>query len=128
MASLELKAYRFRPDDPITLGEFSQMVVNGLQLPLSITASHFTDVPRGHPAFKFIETLYDYSTQSKEPFFDFESSDSFQTTLAQPEKHVSGVQAVKILSSLIQQKFSSQFEIDTALKRGEAAMLIHKLL
>ena len=128
LASLELKAYQFRPDDPITLGEFSQMVVNGLQIPLSITASHFTDVPRGHPAFKFIETLYDYSTQSKEPFFDFESSDGFQNTLAHPEKHVSGVQAVKILSSLIQQKFSSQFEIDTALNRGEAAMLIHKLL
>ena len=41
------------------------MAVNGLQIPLSITASHFTDVPRGHPAFKYIETLYDYSTQSK---------------------------------------------------------------
>jgi hypothetical protein len=65
------------------------MVVNGLQIPLSITASHFTDVPRGHPAFKYIETLYDYSTQSKEPFFDFDPSDGFKTALAHPEKHVS---------------------------------------
>ena len=70
------------------------MVVNGLQIPLSITASHFTDVPRGHPAFKYIETLYDYSTQSEEPFFDFEQV----MILRRPsltEKHVTGVQAVK---------------------------------
>ena len=128
LASLRLEAYRFRPDEPITLGEFSKMVVNGLQIPLSITASHFTDVPRGHPAFKYIETLYDYSTQSEEPFFDFEPSDDFKTALAHPEKHVSGVQAVKILSGLLQQEFSSQFKIDTDLTRGEAALLIHQLL
>ena len=128
LASTELKAYRFRPDEPITLGEFSQMVVNGLQVPLSITASHFTDVPRGHSAFKYIETLYDYSTQSKEPFFDFEPGDDYKTALAHPEKHVSGVQAVKILAGLLQQKVSSQLKIDTDLTRGEAAILIHKFL
>ena len=128
LASLRLEAYRFRPDEPITLGEFSKMVVNGLQIPLSITASHFTDVPRGHPAFKYIETLYDYSTQSEEPFFDFEPSDDFKTALAHPEKHVRGVQAVKILSGLLQQDVLSQLEKDADITRGEAAILIHELL
>ena len=128
LASHELKAYRFRPDEPITLSEFCQMVVNGLQIPLSITASHFTDVPRGHPAFKYIETLYDCSTQSKEPFFAFEPTAGFKTALAHPEKHVRGVQAVKILSGLLQQKFSSELKIDRDLTRGEAALLIYQLL
>ena len=128
LASLRLEAYRFRPDEPITLGEFSKMVVNGLQIPLSITASHFTDVPRGHPAFKYIETLYDYSTQSEEPFFDFEPSDDFKTALAHPEKHVTSVQATKILSGLLQRDVLSQLEKDADITRGEAAILIHELL
>ena len=128
LASLRLEAYRFRPDEPITLGEFSKMVVNGLQIPLSITASHFTDVPRGHPAFKYIETLYDYSTQSEEPFFDFEPNDDFKTALAHPEKHVTGVQATKILSGLLQRDVLSQLEKDADITRGEAAILIHQLL
>ena len=79
-----MNAYRFRPNEPITMGEFSQMAVNGLQMPLSITASHFTDVQRGHPAFKYIETLYDYSTQSRQPFFDFEPSKNFRTAPCSP--------------------------------------------
>ena len=128
LATRELKAYRFRSDDLVTLGEFAQMVVNGLQIPLSITAAHFTDVPRGHSAFKYIETLYDYSTQSKRPFFDFESSDHFKTARAHPEKHVTGVQAVKILSGLLRQNVSSQLEKDADITRGEAAMLIHRFL
>jgi hypothetical protein len=128
LASLELKAYRFRPDEPITLSEFSKMVVNGLQISLSITASHFADVPRGHPAFKFIETLYDYSTQSKTPFFDFDPGDDFRTARAHPEKHVTGVQAEKILSGLLQQEVLLQSKSDTDLTRGEAAILIHQFL
>ena len=128
LASTELKAYRFRPDELITLGEFSQMVVNGLQIPLSITASHFTDVPRGHPAFKYIETLYDYSTQSKEPFFGFESSDGLKTALAHPEKHVRGVQAVEILSGLLNKKTSSSMDSEAELTRAEAAQLVHQHL
>ena len=128
LASLELKAYQFRPDKPITLGEFAQMVVNGLQIPLSITASHFADVPRGHPAYKYIETLYDHSTQAIEPFFDFEPSNDFKTARAHPEKHVTGVQATKILSGLLQRDVSSQLEKDADITRGEAAILIHKLL
>ena len=128
LASTELKAYRFRPDEPITLGEFSQMVVNGLQIPLSITASHFTDVPRGHPAFKYVETLYDISTQSKEPFFDFEPSDNYKTALAHPEEYVSGVQAVKILFGLLNKKVSSSMDSEAELTRAKAAQLVHQHL
>jgi len=64
--------YQFHADQPATLGEFAHMAVVGLDIPLSITAAHFTDVPRSHPEFKFIETLYDYSTQSEKEFFTFE--------------------------------------------------------
>jgi hypothetical protein len=102
------------------------MAVNGLQMPLSITASHFTDVPRGHPAFKYIETLYDYSTQSKWPFFDFEPSKDFRTALAHPDEKVSGAQAVRILSGLLKKKVPAPSKPDANLTRGEAAQLVYQ--
>jgi hypothetical protein len=126
--SLEMKAYRFRPNEAITMGEFSQMAVNGLQIPLSITASHFTDVPRGHAAFKYVETLYDYSTQSKQPFFGFEPSKDFRTALAHPDKKVSGAQAAKILSGLLKKKVPALAKPDADLTRGEAAQLVYQSL
>lgn len=126
LGSLEMNAYRFRPNEPITMGEFSQMAVNGLQIPLSITASHFTDVPRGHPAYKYIETLYDYSTQSKWPFFDFEPSEDFRTALAHPDKKVNGAQAVRILSGLLKKKVPAHSNPDADLTRGEAAQLVYQ--
>ena len=126
LGSLELTAYRFRPNEPITLSEFSQMAVNGLQIPLSITASHFTDVPRGHPAFQYIETLYDYSTQSKQLFFDFEPSKDFKSARAHPDKKVSGAQAVKILSGLLKKQVPASSRPDADLTRGEAAQLVYQ--
>ena len=102
------------------------MAVNGLQIPLSITASHFTDVPRGHPAFKYIETLYDYSTQSKQPFFDFEPSKDFKTALAHPDKKVSGAQAVRVLSGLLTKKVPAHSNPDADLTRGVAAQLVYQ--
>jgi hypothetical protein len=126
LGSLKMNAYRFRPNEPITMGEFSQMAVNGLQVPLSITASHFTDVPRGHPAFKYIETLYDYSTQSKQPFLDFEPSKDFKTALAHPDKKVSGAQAVRILSGLLKKQVPAPSDPDADLTRGEAAQLVYQ--
>lgn len=126
LSTLEMNVYRFRPNEPITMSEFSQMAVNGLQIPLSITASHFTDVPRGHLAFKYIETLYDYSTQSKQPFFDFEPSEEFKTALAHPDKKVSGVQAANILSGLLKKKVPAPSNPDADLTRGEAAQLVYK--
>ena len=126
LGSLEMTAYRFRPNEPVTMAEFSQMAVNGLQVPLSITASHFTDVPRGHPAFKYIETLYDYSTQSKWPFFDFEPSKDFKTALAHPDQKLSGAQAVRILSGLLKKQVPASSNPDADLTRGEAAQLVYQ--
>ncbi|MEO1984001.1 MAG: hypothetical protein ABGZ24_26095, partial [Fuerstiella sp.] len=126
LSTLEMNAYRFRPNELITLGEFSQMAVNGLQIPLSITASHFTDAPRGHPAYTYIETLYDYSTQSKQPFFDFEPSNDLKTALAHPDKKVSGAQAVRILSGLLKKKVPAHSNPDADLTRGEAAQLVYQ--
>ncbi|MDA0350482.1 MAG: FAD-dependent oxidoreductase [Verrucomicrobia bacterium] len=128
LATLEMNAYRFRPNELITLGEFSQMAVNGLQIPLSITASHFVDVPRGHPAYKYIETLYDYSTQSRQPFFDFEPSEDFKTALAHPDKKVTGAQAVKILSGLLGKPIPAWHAPSAKLTRGEAAQLFLQYL
>ena len=126
LATLETNAYRFRPDEWITLGEFSQMAVKGLQIPLSITASHFIDVPRGHPAYKFIETLYDHSTQSEQAFFDFEPSENFQTALAYPDKKVSEAKALKIISGLLRISAPAQPNLDRVLTRSEAAQLVYQ--
>jgi hypothetical protein len=65
--------FRFHPDRPITLGELSRLLVVGLNVPISITASHFHDVPRGSEYFKYIETLYDASIASGHPFLPFEA-------------------------------------------------------
>ena len=83
------------------------MVVNGLDIPLSITASHFVDVPRGHRAFKYIETLYDHSTQSLDPFFDFEPNRGFTTARAYPERAVTGSRAARILSGLLKREIAA---------------------
>lgn len=67
--------YRFHPETPIEKGELARLIVTGLDMPLSITAAHFKDAPRGSPYFKFIETLYDASTESGKLFFPFEARD-----------------------------------------------------
>ncbi len=64
--------YRFHPERAITIGQVARLLVMGFDIPLSITGSHFRDAPRGHEAFKFIETLYDASTSSGHPFLPFE--------------------------------------------------------
>jgi hypothetical protein len=113
------------------MGEFARMVVKGFQIPLSITAAHFSDVPRGHPAFKFIETLYDYSTQAQEPFFDYEvskKSEGTVTVLAHPDQKVSGAEAAKIVSGLLQKLTTPGKDSETDLTRGEAAQLIFQYL
>lgn len=103
--------YYFHPDQPVTLGQFARMIVMSLDIPLSITAAHFDDVPRSHPGFRFIETLYDYSTQSEEAFFSFEvrnylnywwGSKSFHgpPVYAYPEKAVTTQLAIDIIAGL----------------------------
>jgi hypothetical protein len=119
-------AYRFRPDDPITLGEFAQMAVNGFQVPLSITGAHFVDAPRGHPSFKYIETLYDNSTQSLNPFFEYEIEKKTSKVFAHPERHVDLSYARSIISGLLQKPLPTQLKPNTKITRGEAAMLIYQ--
>ena len=129
LSDLNKEVYRFRSNESITLGEFARAVVKGLQIPLSITAAHFSDVPRGHPAFKFIETLYDYSTQSQEPFFDYEvHNDPGKSVrvLASPDREVSGHDATKMLSGLRQKTLPLQPDPNANVTRSEAAQLIYK--
>ena len=129
--------YYFRPDDPITLGEFARMVVMGLDMPLSITAAHFKDVPRGHPAFKFMETLYDYSTQSTEPFFEYEKrnylnywwrnqSGAGPPVFAYPDQMVTGKKASRIISGLLKKQVAPWKDPDVNLTRGEAAIRVYQ--
>lgn len=66
------KDYRFHPERAITLGELSRLLVTAFDMPISITASHFLDAPRGSEYFKYLETLYDASSASKEPFLPYE--------------------------------------------------------
>jgi len=129
LTDLNKKAYRFRPKELVTRSEFARMVVKGLQIPLSITAAHFSDVPRGHPAFQYIETLYDYSTQSHRPFFDYEiHKETGKTTriLACPDQEVSRANAIKIISGLLRKKVQAWPKPDANLTRGEAAQLIYQ--
>ncbi len=131
LSDLNKEAYHFRPSAPVTLGEFARMAVKGLQVPLTISAAHFNDVPRSHPAFKYIETLYDYSTQSQEPFFDYQvrkESGKSTKALGHPDQEVSSTQAIKILSGLLQKKEPSLPDPKANLTRGEAAQLIYQLL
>ena len=131
LSDLNREAYRFRPNEAVTLGEFARMVVKGFQIPLSITAAHFSDVPRGHAAFKYIETLYDYSTQAREPFFTYEVTKKSEGTvmiLAQPDQEVSGTEASKIISGLLQSIIPTRTPPEMALTRGEAAQLINQHL
>ena len=129
-SSVNREAYFFRPNEPVTMGEFARMAVKGFQIPLSITAAHFSDVPRGHPAYKYMETLYDYSTQSLEPFFAYEvRKDSGKSmVLAHPDKGVTGADATKIISGLLKKTVSSSPKPDAKFTRGEAARLIYQNL
>lgn len=129
--------YYFRPDQPVTLGEFARMAVRGLGLPLSITAAHFSDVPRGHPAFKYIETLYDYSTQSVKPFLNYEVRDYLNywwgsrtvkgpPAFAYPERAVTAEVAENIVAGLLRRPVTVAKEPRVILTRREAAALIYR--
>ena len=129
LSDLNKEAYRFRPKESVTMSEFARMAVKGLQVPLSITAAHFSDVPRGHPAFKYIETLYDYSTQSQEPFFDYEihkEPGKSTRVLAHPDQKLTSAKAIKIISGLLRKKARVWPKPDANLTRGEAAQLIYQ--
>ncbi len=129
--------YLFHPDNPVTMGEFARLVVKGLDIPISITAAHFRDVPRGHPAFKYIETLYDYSTQSTEPFFDYEVRNYLNywwraqpgagpPAYAYPNLGVTGEKATRIIVGLLKKNVPAWHTPGAHLTRSEAAMLIYE--
>ena len=131
--------YYFRQDQPITMGEFARLVVNGLNIPISITAAHFKDVPSENPYFKYMETLYDYSTQAAKPFFTYEirnylnfwwGSTSLQgpPVYAYPNNAISGKLALKIVSGLLQKSITSSEINDSILTRGKAALMIDHVL
>ncbi len=131
LTDLNKEAYRFRPHESVTVGEFARMVVHGFQIPFSITAAHFNDVPRGHSAFKYIETLYDSSSQSPSPFFDYEvrkESGSDALILAHPDQELSGATATKIVAGLLQKTVQPLPRPAASLTRIEAAQLIHQHL
>lgn len=126
--------YCFRPGDPISLGELARLAVNGLQLPLSITAAHFRDVPRTHPAFKYIETLYDRSTSSGKAFFPFEYRDYLvfrgsRDGFAYPDGPVTGEVARKILAGLLDREVPlvAGMKPDQAITRAQATVWVADL-
>ena len=127
LSDLNQTAYQFRPNDPVTRGEFARMAVKGLQIPLSITAAHFGDVPRAHPAFKYIETLYDYSSQSLTPFFNYDASPAAgKRALAHPNQSLSEHEAKQILSGLLRTPLRQSTGPNRLLTRSEAAGLIYR--
>ena len=129
--------YYFRPDQPITLGEFARLAIKGLGLNLSISAAHFADVPRSHSAFKFIETLYDYSTQSAQPFLDYEVRDYLNywwgsrtvkgpPAFAYPDRALTAGAAARIVAGLLGKPAPVTTEPRALLSRREAAELIYR--
>ncbi|MBM3761232.1 MAG: FAD-dependent oxidoreductase [Acidobacteria bacterium] len=120
--------YYFRPAEPINLGDFSRLAVNGMGLPLSITAMHFRDVPRSHSAFRYIETLYDRSTSSGKAFLPFELRDylnyrAAREAYAYPERPLLVGTAQKILSGLLGREVAppAGLKADQMLTRAQAA-------
>lgn len=101
--------YRFHPERAITMGELSRLMVTALKLPISITAAHFTDAPRGSTYYRYLETLYDASSSSDHSFFPFEirrylvyRNYPFLQIYAHPDEPVTGAQFIEILSGLLQ--------------------------
>jgi hypothetical protein len=110
------------------LGDFARLAVNGLGVPFSITAAHFRDVPRTHPAFRYIETLYDRSTSSGKAFFPFELRDFLnyrgsREAYAYPDGPLKAETARKIISGLLEREVSlpSALQADQVVTRAEAA-------
>ncbi|GAA0896196.1 FAD-dependent oxidoreductase [Pseudonocardia zijingensis] len=54
----------FLPDQPVTWAELAEFTVRCLGLPVSVTGEHFEHVRRRDPAFRWLESLYDFSTRA----------------------------------------------------------------
>jgi hypothetical protein len=56
------EGYNFNPDEIVTRGEAARALVAALELPYSISGPHFKDCGVKHPAFRSVETLFDYGS------------------------------------------------------------------
>lgn len=128
--------YFFLPRQPINMGDFARLSVLGLDIPISITAAHFRDVPRGHAAFRYVETLYDRSTQSGKAFFPFEARDYLiyrtlrdASAYAHPDRAVTAETARKIFAGLLGREIELPrgMSAEKTLTRGEAAAWVDSL-
>jgi hypothetical protein len=123
--------YYFRPDQPITRGDFAKLAVVGLQIPLSITAAHFIDLPRAHAAFKYLETLYDNSSRSGKPFLDFEAREylSYRTkkhnaVYVYPDRAITAGEAWRIVQGVLGRDLPAPANSAAVLSRADAARMV----
>jgi hypothetical protein len=141
---------------PISLEDFARLLVKGLDVPVSITAAHFKDLPREDASFPYLETLYDYSSQSNNPFLDYHTRNyltyqswypqdtygRFSPLFVYPKQAIDGARAAKLLLGLRQKvvelypnhplsKMRSEpmsgYSQHRMLTRGEAVQMIASL-
>jgi hypothetical protein len=105
------------------------MLVKGLNVPTSITAAHFQDLPRGHPVFKSLETIYDLSTQAPVPFLDYKKGGKGNDTkaLVHPDEAITGEEAARIAAGVTRKKTPTP-RADAHLTRAEAARFIAEIM
>jgi hypothetical protein len=106
--------YTFRPGEPITRAQLAETAVRAFSLPISVTGLHFKDVPRRHPAVRYVETLYDRMFLS--PFVHGEA-DTFG-----PDTPVTAAQLERLLALLTGR--SARSAAATPVARGAAAVRI----
>jgi FAD dependent oxidoreductase len=63
-------AWCFEPDHPISWTELVKATVMCLGLPVSVSGVHFEGIDQTHPAFKYIESVYDLGTRVGLDIFD----------------------------------------------------------
>lgn len=65
--------WHFEPDRTVTWEELARVVVEVLDLPISVTGAHFENVGARHRSFKYLESLYDLGTRSDVDLFGSKS-------------------------------------------------------
>lgn len=130
--------WSFRPDRLTTVAEWAQMVVAAFELPPSVTAHHFDDVPPSHPAFIAFETLYDHGARAGHHLVKFERLQRVycDDTLgylvyARPDADMTIAEALRMVSFLTKLEEKRLLELAPFLSagpkwlaRGEAVRLL----
>lgn len=62
--------WRFFPDRTISWAEFVELVVRGLDIPISVSGCHFEGLEPAHRAFRYFESLYDLGSLAGVDVFD----------------------------------------------------------